>query len=98
MIEEYCSGQPHIESCPLYNGIREKSLQELLGNATGCSAQYGGYPCNSCFHSIIEIDYAGELNEDVHQYWLAVLQYRGDYDDIKPMPKLIHELYDVLSQ
>ena len=31
MIEEYCSGQPHIKSCSLYNGIREKSNNYDMG-------------------------------------------------------------------
>ena len=72
------------------------SLNELLGDATGCSAQYGGYPCNSCFHTIIDIDQGEVLKEDVHEYWLAVLQYRGDYDDLPPRPDLINELYKEL--
>jgi len=74
-----------------------ESLNDLLGDVTGCGAQYGGYPCNSCFHTTIELDYGKVLKEDVHKYWEAVLQYRGDYPDITPRPDLIHELYEVLK-
>ena len=33
------------------------NLGENLYYATMCSIQHRGYPCNSCFHTIIEADY-----------------------------------------
>ena len=75
-----------------------QSLSDLLYYTTFCEAQYGGYPCNSCFHTTIELDYGKVLKEDVHQYWLAVLEYRGDYPELPPRPDLIHELYKELNK
>ena len=57
------------------------SVEEKLGQVTGCYAQHTGWSCNSCFHTIIEEDYGNKLKEDVHRYWLAVLFFRGDYLD-----------------
>ena len=61
----------------------KEELNEGLFIHTGCSIQGPdpGWPCNSCFHTIIEEDYGQELKEDVHEYWLGVLAIRGDYDD-----------------
>ena len=69
-------------------------FQDALGSATMCSAQYDGWSCNSCFHTIIDLDYGKELKEDVHDYWEAVLSFRGDYPDISPRLDLIEELYN----
>ena len=73
------------------------SLGENLYYATMCSVQYRGYPCNSCFHTIIEADYGHLLKEDTHEYWLAVLSFRGDYPELKPKEHLIKELYNKLK-
>ena len=51
-------------------------VRDLLEEETMCAIQHTGYPCNSCFHTM-DI----KLKEDIHEYWLAVLYYRGDYDD-----------------
>ena len=59
--------------------LKEETLNSLyykLQEKTGCSAQHTGWSCNSCFHNMT-ID----LKEDIHQYWLAVLSFRGDYLD-----------------
>ena len=70
-------------------------MQSLLAEATGCEAQYGGYPCNSCFHSSLG---SLKLSEDVHEYWVSVLGYRGDYDDIEVDYVLLKELYSKLME
>tara|TARA_Y100000401_G_scaffold40697_2_gene30959 strand:+ start:9487 stop:9789 length:303 start_codon:yes stop_codon:yes gene_type:complete len=76
------------------------SVEELEGSlyyATMCSIQHRGYPCNSCFHTIIEADYGHLLKEDTHEYWRAVLSFRGDYDDLPKRLDLIEELYNVIE-
>lgn len=67
------------------------NLQQKLLKQTGCRIQFGGYPCNTCFHAM-ELP----LKKDIHEYWLAVLAFRGDYPDLKQKPELIKELLSVL--
>ena len=75
-------------------------LQNKLEVETMCTIQHTGWPCNSCFHSMNL-----QLKEDIHKYWEAVLDIRGDYDDydwietdtdITKFPELLKELYNVL--
>ena len=74
-------------------------LQNKLEIETMCTIQHTGWPCNSCFHSMNL-----QLKEDIHKYWEAVLDIRGDYNDydwgyktdITKFPKLLKELYNVL--
>ena len=68
----------------------------------GCTIQHDGWPCNSCFHSVGE---EWKLKEDIHKYWEAILDFRGDYDDFdewdydtKEFPKLITELYNKIGE
>jgi hypothetical protein len=43
------------------------------------------------------------LKHDIHEYWKAVLAYRGDYKDmvksgeLKPRPDLLKELFEKLG-
>ena len=44
-----------------------------------------------------------KLKEDIHKYWEAVLDIRGDYNDydwgntdVSKFPKLLKELYNAL--
>ena len=77
------------------------SIEHLAQNLyyiSMCSIQYRGYPCNSCFHTIIEEDYGHLLKEDTHEYWLAVLSFRGDYDDLPKRLDLVEELYDIIEE
>ena len=53
-----------------------KELKRKLNLYIGCGVQHTGWPCNSCFHSM-DLD----LKHDIHDYWEAVLDLRGDYDD-----------------
>lgn len=73
--------------------ITKKMLQQKLYEATDCSVQHLGFPCNTCFHTL-----SLPLKHDIHDYWEAVLAFRGDYPDILQKPSLIEELYKVLSQ
>ena len=73
-------------------------LQNKLEIETMCTIQHTGWPCNSCFHSMNL-----KLKEDIHKYWEAVLDIRGDYNeydwedtDVTKFPKLLKELYNVL--
>ena len=81
--------------------VNVTQLQNDLANFTGCTIQHDGWSCNSCFHSL---DGELKLKEDFHEYWLAVLFYRGDYDDFdweeyktEKYGKLINELMEVLN-
>ena len=42
----------------------------LVAACHGCRIQHTGWPCGSCFQSIF-----------THEDWVAVLAYRGDYED-----------------
>ena len=76
------------------------SMQIKLEAELGCTIQHDGWPCNSCFHSM-DLD----LKHDIHDYWEAVLDLRGDYDDFNwpietdtyRFPELIAELHDTLE-
>jgi len=74
------------------NTITKKMLQkELFKASKGCCLQHLGFPCNSCFHAL-----SLKLKYPIHNYWLAVLAFRGDYPDLKQKPSLIAELYQAL--
>ena len=84
--------------------INRKKFKKALTNLTGCAAQYDGWPCGTCF-SVLRHDL--ELEEDIGNYWQAVLDYRGDYDgfewqpeDTDPLtfPTLIREFYNKITQ
>ena len=77
-------------------GISKQDMSDKLYYSTMCEAQHRGYPCNSCFHTIVEEDYGDKLKEDVHEYWLAVLAFRGDYPDLPKRNDLIEELYNTI--
>ena len=73
-------------------------LQNKLEVETMCVIQHTVWPCNSCFHSMNL-----KLKEDIHKYWEAVLDIRGDYNDwdwvntdVSKFPKLLKELYNAL--
>ena len=46
----------------------------------GCTIQHDGWPCGSCFCTL---DADVNLKEDIGEYWQAVLDFRGDYDDFE---------------
>ena len=79
------------------NKIDEYEVKDKLYTTRMCEAQHKGYPCNSCFHTSVEIDAGDKLKEDVHEYWLAVLGYRGDYPELKGYKEhLLTELIEIL--
>lgn len=75
----------------------KSALRNRLGRKTGCGVQRG-WPCNTCFHAM-----QLNLKHDIHEYWKAVLAYRGDYKDmvksgeLKPRPDLLKELFEKLG-
>ena len=76
--------------------MKPYALQNLLEIETMCVIQHDGWPCNSCFHTLG--NHLIDLKEDIHEYWLAVLGYRGDYPDLKGYkPELLLELIKVLE-
>ena len=85
----------------LYDGKDLESLNNKLFTSTGCEIQgpegEPGWPCNSCFHTVIECDHGHELKEDVHEYWLAVLAFRGDYPELPEREDLLIELNKVME-
>ena len=62
----------------MYKGRR--LLKELLEEQTGCTMQHDGWTCGTCFFPIID-EIKGLSDDDDHNYWLAVLAVRGDYND-----------------
>jgi hypothetical protein len=64
--------------------ITKEMLQEKLFEATECRVQHLGFPCNTCFHAL-----SLKLRYDIHNYWVAVLAFRGDYKELKQKPRLI---------
>ena len=86
------------------SSIDTEELRRKLELYVGCSIQHRGFPCNSCFH-IIDTDVLG-LKHNIHDYWEAVLDFRGDYDnydwgreiDTSRFPELIAELNDRLGR
>ena len=73
--------------------ITKRKLQRKLEQELGCTIQHEGYPCNSCFHDVGD---EWNLKEHTHEYWLAVLSFRGDYPELPPKEDLIKELYNKL--
>ena len=73
--------------------IYKNQLKAKLGKSIGCNIQHTGYPCNSCFHSMED---EWELKEDIQEYWLAVLAFRGDYPELPKRNDLIEELYNTI--
>ena len=72
---------------------KRKFKNTLVRVCSGCAIQYG-WPCNTCFH-FLESQF--EFPHDIHDYWLAVLAYRGDYPDLPKQPKLIKEFYEIIK-
>ena len=62
-----------------------KQLIKLFADNTGCGIQYRECPCNSCFHSIKEVDFQ-------HIVWLILLAVRGDYDKSEMLKEIKKEL------
>ena len=63
----------------VYKSVRGL-LKDLLYDKLGCDIQHKSFPCNSCFHTL-----KLKLGKDIHDYWVSVLAFRGDYDDEEPM-------------
>jgi len=72
--------------------MEREELRNRLVNKTDCEIQHDGWPCNTCFHAM-----KLPLKNHIHDYWLAVLAYRGDYPDDVERPELIAELFDALE-
>ena len=83
--------------------INRNSLKTRLKHATGCTIQHDGWSCGTCFCAI-ESDW--KLKHDIGEYWQAVLDFRGDYDDFEweidtdtsRFPELIEELWTKLGE
>jgi hypothetical protein len=70
---------------------RESFRKKLVSATGGCSAQHDGWPCNTCFH-VLKL----KSKIPIHDFWEAVLAYRGDYPSLKKRPDLIQELNGLL--
>jgi hypothetical protein len=69
-----------------------KKLQKNLCEATGCSVQYNGWPCNTCFHNWAEVE-LGLSPTFGHLFWVVVLALRGDYKQVE-----LEEGYEVFLE
>jgi len=70
----------------------KRELKRRLFTKTRCAVQHTGWTCNTCFHNLDL-----QLKEHIHEYWLAVLAYRGDYPELPKRKDLINELYEALE-
>lgn len=61
--------------------IKIKKLISLFAKKTGCGIQHNNCPCNTCFHSIENVDFQ-------HITWLILLGLRGDYNE----KQILHEI------
>jgi hypothetical protein len=62
-----------------------KKLIEVFADKTGCNIQFNGCPCNTCFHSIENVDFR-------HIVWLILLGLRGDYEEKEILDEIKKEL------
>ena len=74
--------------------MNRERLMDLLMNETNCCIQHDGWSCNTCFHAMEGLN----LTKDIHEYWEAVLAYRGDYPKLSKNPKLLNELVSELER
>jgi hypothetical protein len=77
--------------------MNKREFKKKLAKLTGCTIQHG-WSCNTCFHAI-KLD----LKHDIHEYWLSVLGYRGDYNlkkypECKPKIELLEEMFDKMER
>ena len=57
-----------------------EELRQNLQKELHCVIQHDGWPCGSCFCTL---EHDVKLKEDIGEYWQAVLDFRGDYDDFE---------------
>jgi hypothetical protein len=66
-----------------------EELRQWLVKWTKCSVQNGGWPCGTCACYLISRLGAKETGQHnkpidrVNEVWRAILQIRGDYEDVK---------------
>ena len=56
-----------------------KEVVSKISKLTGCSIQFNGSPCNTCFHSWASD--SGLSDNMAHLFWLILLGIRGDYSE-----------------
>lgn len=69
----------------LKNPTEIKKLLKLFADKTNCNMQFNKTPCNTCFHSIEEVDFK-------HICWLMILGLRGDYESKDILKDIKEEL------
>jgi len=57
-----------------------KTIREELVELSSCEIQHTGWPCNTCFHSVVGPK-LGLSNDMTHELWKIILVLRGDYTE-----------------
>jgi adenylylsulfate kinase-like enzyme len=66
------------------NNMTKTQLKNELKQKTGCTIQYTGWPCGTCFFAMSK----KLTNKD----WQSLLLFRGDYkkEDLNNLPKNVN--------
>ncbi|MCW4008558.1 MAG: hypothetical protein NWF09_07730 [Candidatus Bathyarchaeota archaeon] len=89
--------------------VTVNELRDLLNIVVGCNLQYNGFPCNTCFHTVLASEAEKVENppniDRIHEWWEATLIFRGDYKNgdliyipKKELKKRINELASFLKE
>lgn len=74
-----------------------KELIRELSEETMCSLQYGGCPCNKCFHTWAE-DELGLNKHMSHLFWMVVCALRGDYNQEEILKANIKNFEEIMDE
>lgn len=61
-----------------------KKFIEIIADKNGCSIQYNGCPCGTCFQSMENVDYN-------HLSWILLLALRGDYNKLEDLEDVLRK-------
>ncbi len=80
--------------------MTKRELKRILKKKTDCSIQHDGWPCGTCFGTVLPDNISEEKAQD---FWRSLLVYRGDYSladmglDQETVDKCITELKVMLE-
>jgi hypothetical protein len=72
-------------------------LIDLVSKSVGCSIQYNGCPCNTCFHTWVE-DELGMSSDMAHLFWIVVLSLRGDYKEEELFRSNVENFVEIIKR
>ena len=59
--------------------MTKRELKRILKKKTGCAIQHDGWPCGTCFGSLLESLHIDPDSTKAEVLWQSLLVYRGDY-------------------